>query len=84
MVTVHPESGLHARPATLLVKAAKQFNCKITIKKDDRIGNAKSILGILSVAVDQGDIIEVITEGEDEKKAMEAICYLFNETFKRI
>lgn len=74
--------GLHARPAVLLVKVARQFQCDITLQKDDIAVDAKSILGILLLAAEKGSKIRIITDGKDEKEAIEVISRMFEEGFE--
>lgn len=69
-VTVVNETGLHARPAANFTKLASSQKCNVYLKKEDKKVNAKSILGILSLAISKGSVIEIITEGEDEKLAL--------------
>jgi phosphotransferase system HPr (HPr) family protein len=69
-VTVVNETGLHARPAANFTKLASSQKCSVYLKKDDKKVNAKSILGILSLAISKGSVIEIITDGEDEKLAL--------------
>jgi phosphocarrier protein HPr len=77
-VTVESKAGLHARPASLVVTTANQFSSNITLKKMDRSANAKSIMGVLSIAASKGDRLEVIIEGQDEAEAACALEELFN------
>ncbi len=67
------EQGLHARPATTLVSKANQFKSSITLRYDGKEADMKSIMGVLSLGVTRGELIEVIIEGDDEVDAMEAI-----------
>lgn len=76
-VTVESKCGLHARPASMLVSTANKFSSNITLKKQDRAANAKSILGVLSIAAANGDELEVIVEGQDEAEAADALNDLF-------
>lgn len=69
-VTVVNETGLHARPAANFTKLASSQKCNVYLKKEDKKVNAKSILGVLSLAISKGSVIEIITEGEDEKLAL--------------
>ena len=70
------ESGLHARPANELLKAAQQYKSKVQIATDNRLFNAKSLLGILGAGVDCGMEIEIVCTGEDEEKACREIVAL--------
>ena len=82
VLTIINRAGIHARPAAVLVQAAKDFKCSIYFEKGrDRI-NAKSIMGILTLAATYGTKIKVIAEGEDEELAVESITHLFESKFE--
>ena len=72
-LTMKNEEGLHARPATEFTTMANEFQCTVTIHKDDMDFNGKSILKVLSACVCQGDTFTLITEGEDEEAAMKKL-----------
>lgn len=73
-VVVHNVSGLHARPAALFVKTAKRFaTTTIQISKDGVTRDAKSILGVLTLAISQGASITIRTEGEEADAALAAL-----------
>jgi phosphocarrier protein HPr len=77
--------GLHARPAALFVKLASAFTSEILICNLSSSGkwvNAKSILGLLTCGVKQGDRIEIKSEGPDEDIAVEALEALVRSDFK--
>jgi phosphocarrier protein HPr len=74
--------GIHARPATALVKLTKNYKSVISIKKGDKTVKLSSLLNILSLAAKGGETISIITEGEDETAAMQAIDRFFNEHLK--
>jgi phosphocarrier protein HPr len=70
---IKDELGIHARPAGLLVKEARNFQCEVSIKKDNTSVDAKSILRIMGLGVKQGDEITVIFNGSDEAEASTTI-----------
>ncbi|MDR2157399.1 MAG: HPr family phosphocarrier protein [Clostridiales Family XIII bacterium] len=74
--TITNAEGLHARPAAQFAKCAKQFTSKITVSKGDRSADAKSVLGILTLAANRGSEISISAEGEDEEKAVAALADL--------
>ena len=81
-ITISNRAGIHARPAAVLVQTAKDFKANIYLEKDkDRI-NAKSIMGILTLAAAYGTELKIIAEGEDEKEAVEALTRLFRTNFE--
>jgi phosphocarrier protein len=82
IVTVVNRAGIHARPSALLVQTTKNFKCNIYIEKNtDRI-NAKSIMGIITLGATYGTELKIITDGEDEESAVEAIVKLFESKFE--
>ena len=82
MVKVINRAGIHARPAAVLVQAAKDYKSNIYFEKArDRI-NAKSIMGILTLAAAYGTELKIIAEGEDEGDAVDTISRLFETKFE--
>ena len=75
-VTVKNPTGLHARPATLLVKRASTYKSDVSIEFNGKKANVKSLIGVLSLGVVKGSIIKVVTSGEDEEKAAEELASL--------
>ncbi|KPU26583.1 phosphocarrier protein HPr [Caloranaerobacter sp. TR13] len=80
-VALKNETGLHARPASIFVKEASKYMSDIKIIKDAKEYNAKSIIGILSIGAGKGDKLTIISEGEDEKEAVEALKALIESSF---
>ncbi|QOR68328.1 phosphocarrier protein HPr [Cytobacillus suaedae] len=70
---VTSESGIHARPATVLVQSAGKFNSDIHLEYNGKRVNLKSIMGVMSLAVQQGAEIKIIAEGNDEEAAIAGI-----------
>jgi phosphocarrier protein len=73
--------GLHARPATMLVKTASQFKSKITLRKDELVVDAKSIMGVLILAAQKGSKVLLEVDGLDENNAADAVAKLFSDGF---
>jgi len=71
--TITAESGLHARPATVLVGLASQFDSTIHLEYKERTVDLKSIMGVMSLGIGQGAEIKVSAEGEDEQDALTAL-----------
>lgn len=63
-VTLHNPTGLHARPAKVFAKAASASDAEVTVTKDGREVNAKSVLSVLTLDCHQGDEILIRVEGE--------------------
>jgi phosphocarrier protein HPr len=75
--------GMHARPATALIKLARQYKSSFCLKKEEKTIQIRSMLNILSIAAKCGDTISVIIDGEDESEAGAAFDYFFNEEMKK-
>ena len=69
--------GIHARPAGLLVKEAKNFNSTITLEANGKKGAAKGLMGVMGMAVKQGMEVTVTVEGDDEVAAAAAMKAFF-------
>lgn len=80
-LVVEHQVGLHARPAALFVQTAKKFKSDILVRKDDREVNAKSILSILTLGANQGAVITIKANGEDEEAALQALQELVESNF---
>ncbi|MDT8858722.1 HPr family phosphocarrier protein [Alkalihalobacillus sp. MEB130] len=72
-VTVKRKTGLQARPAALFVQEASRFTAEVFIEKDDKKVNAKSIMGLMSLAMGHGTTFTLITDGNDEAEALETL-----------
>ena len=68
------ETGIHARPATLLVQAASKFNSDVNLEYNGKSVNLKSIMGVMSLGVGQGADVTITADGDDAKEAIEAIA----------
>ncbi len=81
-VTVQNAAGIHARPASLIVKEATRFESEFHVHMYGYRINGKSILGLLTLAAEQGSELELEMDGPDEEVAMERIASLFNNGFR--
>ena len=77
--TIIAETGIHARPATILVLTASKFTSDITLTYNGKSVNLKSIMGVMSLGVGQNAEVTISAEGDDEKDAIAAI----DETMKK-
>lgn len=68
------ETGIHARPATLLVQAASKFGSDINLEYNGKSVNLKSIMGVMSLGVGQNADVTITAEGDDEKDTLDAIA----------
>ena len=65
--------GLQARQAALFVQEANRYTSDLYVKRDERQVNAKSIMGVMSLAIAQGSTVTLIADGSDEEQAAEAL-----------
>lgn len=79
MVTVNLKPGLQARQAALFVQEANRFGADVYLKKDDRQVNAKSIMGVMSLAIAKGTDIVLIADGNDEDQALASLATLIEQ-----
>ena len=80
-VTINNQVGLHARPATFFIQKANEFKSVIWIEKEDRRVNAKSLLGVLSLGIVKGTVINIIADGADEEEAVDTLTDLIDREF---
>ena len=76
---IKDELGLHARPAGMLVKKAKEFSSSITIKAGGKSGDAKKLFALMAMGVACGNVVTVTVEGDDEESAASALKLFFSE-----
>ncbi len=79
--TVVNSLGLHARPAAMIVQTANRFRCDINFEKDGLQVNAKSIMGVLTLAAGKGATVVVSCEGADAAAALDALAKVFASGF---
>lgn len=73
------EMGIHARPAGLLVKAVKGYDCTVKMEKGGRTVDCKGIMGVMSLGAEKGDTVTLTFAGADEDAAFEAISGFMKE-----
>ncbi|MDI6400513.1 HPr family phosphocarrier protein, partial [Balneolaceae bacterium ANBcel3] len=81
-VTVNNPAGIHARPASIIVQEITQFESEFHVHMYGYRINGKSILGLLTLAAEQGAELELELDGPDEEAAMECMVKLFENGFK--
>lgn len=79
--TIQNEVGLHARPAARLIKVAGEFESEISIIKNGKTANAKSLLSVLAMGIFKGNKITIKIDGPDEISALYSITKLFDSNF---
>ena len=78
-VIVKLKTGLHARPAALFVQEANKFVSEIFVEKDEKKVNAKSIMGIMSLAISSGTQVTISADGSDSEAAVSALVKLVSK-----
>ena len=73
--------GLHARASAKLTQLAAKYQCDVTMSRNNRKVNAKSIMGVMMLAAGKGAKVTFETSGPDENEALEAIVALINDYF---
>lgn len=68
-VKIQLSNGLEARPVALLVQVASQYESTVYLETGNKKVNAKSIMGMMSLGLDNGEEVEIVCEGADEEKA---------------
>jgi phosphocarrier protein len=79
--TIVNSLGLHARPAAMIVQTANRFRSEVQFEKDGLQVNAKSIMGVLTLAAAKGSSVVVACEGPDAGEAMAALARVFESGF---
>ena len=79
--TINNKLGLHARASAKLTKLAGSFPCEVWLSRGERRINAKSIMGVMMLAAGLGSEIELETDGEREREAMDALLALIHDKF---
>lgn len=72
-------NGVEASPIALLVQTANRFSSSIYIESGDKKVNVKSIMGMMSLAMNYEDMVTVVTEGKDEKEALDTLEQFLSE-----
>lgn len=77
--TITADTGVHARPATLLVNKAGQFEAEVEISYNNKTVNLKSIMGVMSLGIPKGAEIKVTANGKDEEEAIKGVEEVIKE-----
>jgi phosphocarrier protein len=83
-VTVTNQAGIHTRPASMIVRTAAKFDAEFYIQKDGYEINGKSIIGVMTLAAEQGSTLTLIFDGDDEQDAAVAMQELFAGGFGEV
>ena len=82
ILTVRNRAGIHAHPAALIAQTANKFASEILIEKDSTTINAKSIMGVITMAAGYNTVLTLKAEGSDAQAAVDAIYNLFENKFE--
>jgi phosphocarrier protein HPr len=77
--TITDESGLHARPSTILVNTANKFASDVNVEYEGKTVNLKSVMGVLSLGVISGAQLKVVATGLDEEELLSALTEAMKE-----
>jgi len=72
-IKIKNPQGLHARPASMFVKIANKYESEVTVRKGADVVNGKSIMGLMTLAANEGSVIEIEVSGSDAESAMAAL-----------
>ena len=78
-ITIKDNKGLHMRPSKVLCQVAAEYKCKITLKTESNVANAKSLLSVLGAGIKQGMEICIVCDGEDEEEAFSSIMNVISD-----
>ena len=76
-LTIKSTAGLHAALASKIVQISSKYDADVVIEYTDKVVNAKSVLGLMSLAVPHGDNVKVVATGNEAEKALNEIKKLF-------
>lgn len=82
LLTVRNRAGIHARPAALIAQTANKFAAEVLMEKDGTVINAKSIMGVITMAAGYNTTLKVKADGPDATQAIEALSALFENKFE--
>ncbi len=81
LITINNKLGMHARASAKFVSLAAEFKSEITLARTGRQVNGKSIMGIMMLAAGNGTDLELCADGNDEERAVDALCKLIEDRF---
>lgn len=80
-ITLKNRLGIHARPASVIVKTVNQYQSKVSIGTESRMADAKSILGVLSTGLKLGDEMTITADGPDEELCIAQLLEVVEQKF---
>ncbi len=82
LLTVKNRAGIHARPAAIIAQTANKYQCEVSLSRDDTTVNAKSIMGVITMAAGYNTVLTLHTDGPDEIECANEIEALFDSKFE--
>ena len=82
-IKINNKYGIHARPSSMISELASQYKSSISIEYREKTADASSIMNLILLCVEPKTEVELVIEGEDEEKAMEAMVYLLEVQFTK-
>lgn len=82
ILTVQNRAGIHARPAAIIAQTANKFQSEVILSREDAEVNAKSIMGVITMAAGYNTTLTLKVEGPDESECASAIQALFDSKFE--
>jgi len=80
-VIIENKLGMHLRAAAVFIETANKFSSNVHLRKDNRTINAKSIMGLMTLAATYGSQVTIVVDGVDEAEAIEALAELVKNRF---
>ncbi len=80
-IKINNKYGIHARPSSMISELASQFKSSILIEYREKTADASSIMNLILLCVEPKTEVEIVIEGEDEAKAMDAMVHLLEVRF---
>ena len=74
IVTINLDKSLEARATAMLVQVANRYDSNLFIEVAEKMVNLKSIMGVMSLGLDNGETVTLLADGNDEKAAVEGVC----------
>ena len=81
-VTVTNRHGLHARPSLVIVKTVQKYDAQVTIRRDNQIADAASILDLMSLGAEQGTELLLSATGRQAEEVIAALAQQFDAEFE--
>jgi phosphocarrier protein len=79
--TVKNRLGLHARPAALFVQTTNRFKANVKVRKGEQEVDGKSIMGLMMLAAEEGSVLSIRADGQDEDDVLNSLDQLFEDRF---